>query len=141
MTIIQKRIILIILFSCLSFFTVQCQQVPTITPADVVKMLLKDSSVVLLDVRTKSEFDEDGHLKGAILIPIQELQDRINELDFAKSKKIIAYCRSGRRSGIATSLLQSKGFSVVNLDGGIVRWKAEHLSFISKNVQPEIKKK
>jgi predicted sulfurtransferase len=48
----------------------------TVTPAEVARMMAKDSNVVVLDVRTEAEFEsETGHLKGASLIPVQELEE------------------------------------------------------------------
>ena len=79
--------------------------------------------VVLLDVRTAEEFNE-GHLQDAINIDVK--QDGFVEK--AKStlpadKTIAVYCRSGRRSANAASMLSKEGFKVVNLEGGITAWK------------------
>ncbi len=100
-----------------------------ITPAETASLLeAHDTSVVFLDVRTKGEFyGETGHLRGALLIPVQELEERMNELEPYRGKKIIAYCRSGNRSGRATKMLLEKGFTVVNMTGGMLRWAAEGL--------------
>ncbi|MCS6856434.1 MAG: rhodanese-like domain-containing protein [Sandaracinaceae bacterium] len=67
---------------------------------------------VLLDVRTPAEYAE-GHLPGAINIPVQELEARTNELP--KGSRIVVYCRSGARSARAKSLLEAKGFKVLDL--------------------------
>jgi rhodanese-related sulfurtransferase len=89
-------------------------------------LLVEDSSVVLLDVRTPEEFrSETGHLSGAMLIPVQELEHRTVELEQYKERTIIAYCRTGRRSSTAATLLNGKGFNVLNMTGGIVRWNTE----------------
>jgi rhodanese-related sulfurtransferase len=94
-----------------------------ITPAEVKERLEKGDNFVILDVRTKEEYaSETGHLQGAILIPIQELENRYHELDSLKSKEIVAYCRTGRRSARASEFLGSKGFKMYNLVGGIVEW-------------------
>lgn len=88
----------------------------------------EDTSVVLLDVRTAEEYDSGtGHLKGAILIPVQELEQRAGELEKYRDKTIITYCRTGRRSEKATGLLTKKGFKVFNMEGGIVKWNEEKL--------------
>lgn len=82
-----------------------------------------DSSVVILDVRTASEFAE-GHIKGAILID----QGQSDFVEKAKStlpidKKIAVYCRSGRRSANAAGKLADIGYKCVNLKGGIIGWE------------------
>lgn len=89
------------------------------------KILDKDTTVVILDVRTPQEFNsETGHLRGAINIPIQELEARKNELDKYRSRPILVYCLSGNRSMRASEILQKQGFKLIHLDGGIVQWNS-----------------
>jgi rhodanese-related sulfurtransferase/rubrerythrin len=77
----------------------------------------------LLDVRQPREY-ESGHIPGAKLIPLGELEYRYGELD--KDQGIISYCRSGHRSMAASILLCGLGFeNVYNLDGGIRKWDYE----------------
>ena len=85
--------------------------------------LIADSSVVILDVRTATEFAE-GHIQGSILID----QGQSDFVEKAKStlpieKKIAVYCRSGRRSANAAGKLADIGYKCVNLKGGIIAWK------------------
>ena len=85
------------------------------------KMSVADQ-VVLLDVRTPKEFSE-GFIPGAINIPHDELEARIAELEGARGKEIVVYCRSGRRSDIALGLLQKAGFEkVYHLEGDYLGW-------------------
>ena len=110
------------------------QQYKTVTPEEVQALVNTKKNIVLLDVRTPGEFNsETGHLKGAILIPVQELHERIIELDPYKEKMIVAYCRSGNRSGRAASILTAAGFNAVNLVGGILRWTAEQHPLVTEN--------
>ena len=103
----------------------------SISTGDAVHLIKTDTNVVLLDVRTPEEFSgESGHLSGARLIPLQELEHRLEELNQVKQKKIIAYCRTGRRSANASILLARHGFTVLNLEGGIVRWLQEGLPVV-----------
>lgn len=74
----------------------------------------------LVDVRTPEEF-ADGHLPGAINIPVQDLERRIDELG-PKERPIVLYCRSGMRSGRAARQLSSAGFVAVHNLGSIGRW-------------------
>lgn len=84
----------------------------------------KHHDVVLLDVRTKDEFDgksdDFGTLKNAINIPIQELDKRVEELNGVKDKEIIVYCSHSKRSPRASYLLTQRGFRhVTNMEGGM----------------------
>ena len=59
---------------------------------------------------------------NSILIPLNELQFRLAELENYKTDKIVVYCRVGNRSQVATELLIKEGFKATNLLGGIVDW-------------------
>lgn len=87
---------------------------------------LENKNAQFLDVRSAEEF-ASGHIKGAMLAPIQdgeEFNRRINALD--KKKPVFVYCLSGGRSKRASSILREKGFTEVNeLEGGITAWRAE----------------
>ncbi|MBX4263498.1 CoA-disulfide reductase [Clostridium estertheticum] len=72
-------------------------------------------NAVVLDVRTEIEFD-NGHIEGAINIPVDNLRERIGELD--KNKEIIEYCQVGLRGYVAARILAQKDFKVKNLTGG-----------------------
>ncbi|OEF96961.1 rhodanese-like domain-containing protein [Desulfuribacillus alkaliarsenatis] len=88
--------------------------------SDQAKTLLEDSTYILLDVRTTEEY-RDNHVPGSILIPVQELELRLDELD--KDKKYLVLCRSGNRSVTASEILIEHGFGYVyNVMGGINQW-------------------
>ena len=77
----------------------------------------------ILDVRTPNEFYE-GHVPGATLIPVQQLADRVNEIEDHKNSPVFVYCRSGNRSIVAAQILIRNGFKkVYNLKGGIREWQ------------------
>ena len=80
-----------------------------------VEKLPRDGSVVLLDARTKAEYDR-GHIEGALHIPVDELRERMEELP--KDKPIYVYCHSGLRSYIACRMLTGSGRECYNLSGG-----------------------
>ena len=67
------------------------------------------NGALLLDVRSKEEFDEN-HLVGAINIEYTELESKFDDLGYAKEMKIIVYCASGKRSKIATETLKKMGY-------------------------------
>ena len=96
---------------------------PNIMVADVQKKISAKDSILLLDVRTATEFDGPlGHIAGAVLLPVQELEQRIDELNEHKEKEIIVICRSGNRSQTGTRILISHGFNAVNMMGGMKAW-------------------
>ena len=79
---------------------------------------------VILDVRQPSEFAE-GHIEGAVnldWLDEEAFKEGVAKLDKAKTYYI--YCRSGRRSNAAAEKMQSDGFKVYDLKGGIKQWKA-----------------
>jgi len=83
-------------------------------------MIESDSSLEILDVRTVQEFAQ-GHLKGAINVPLSDLPSRTGELE--KNRLILVYCQSGNRSAQASSILVKAGFTdVYNMEGGIMAW-------------------
>ena len=85
--------------------------------------LMNDTNVVVLDVRTANEFNEE-HLEGALNID-QAQSDFIEKAKAALTigKTIAVYCRSGRRSASAAGRLAAEGYKAVNLKGGIIAWK------------------
>lgn len=78
---------------------------------------------LLLDVRTPAEF-ADGHIPGAVNIPVQELAQRAGELP-DRDRQIVVYCRSGRRSADAARWLEQRGHGRVIDLGGMSNWPAE----------------
>ena len=77
--------------------------------------------MVILDVRTAVEFATE-HLEDAINIPVDELEDRIGELD--KKDELLVYCRTGNRSSRAVDILINNGFTkIFHMNGGIAAWK------------------
>jgi phage shock protein E len=84
----------------------------------------QEAGVVVLDVRTRSEFNE-GHIANAINIDVEAdtFLNEISQLD--KTKTYAVYCRSGRRSADAVTKMSNEQFvSLVNLNGGILDWQS-----------------
>ncbi len=108
-----------------SFLLIMCSK----NNSDVVLMdkfqseILSENTLVL-DVRTEAEFYGPlGHIDGAILIPIDELSLRMNELEDMKDRDIYVVCRSGNRSNVGKNILRENGFNAINVDGGMLAWK------------------
>jgi rhodanese-related sulfurtransferase/rubrerythrin len=82
-----------------------------------------NEETTILDVRQPSEYEE-RHIPGAVLIPLSDLSDRLEELD--PDKPTLVYCAIGGRSRVAAQMLAGKGFKqVINVSGGIKAWDSE----------------
>ena len=77
--------------------------------------LPRDGSVTLLDTRTPGEYSA-GHIEGFINIPVDDLRERLHELD--RTKPVYVICQSGLRSYIACRILAGHGFDCYNFSGG-----------------------
>ena len=93
-----------------------------IAPHTLAELLRK---VQVVDVREPEEFSHGlGHIDGALLLPLGDLESRLGELP--RDKPIVTVCRSGARSARAAAMLGKAGFAeVANLNGGMLRWRAE----------------
>lgn len=87
------------------------------------KTLPRDGSVTLLDTRTSLEYSR-GHAEGFVNLPVDELRERIKELD--KSKPVYVICQSGLRSYIASRILIGNDFDAYNFAGGFRFYAAVH---------------
>jgi len=76
---------------------------------------LNPEEYILVDVRSEEEFS-NGHIEGAVNIPVDSLRDRLSELD--NNKVIVEYCQVGLRGYIADRILSQNGYQVLNVTGG-----------------------
>ena len=90
-----------------------------ITPQQAQVLIEKDQNVTLLDVRTIDEF-KAGHIRGATLIPLSQLEKNLNKLTAHKNTQIVVYCRSGSRSVAASRILKENGFTPLNVKNGMI---------------------
>ncbi len=96
----------------------------TITPVEAHSLLI-EGDPLLLDVRTRGEY-EAQHVPGSVLIPLNELPSRLEEIADYKELDVLVMCRSGNRSRAASQILVDAGFtSVYNIDRGIIGWVKE----------------
>ena len=84
----------------------------------------KETGYIIIDARTQTEYEE-GHIPGAILIPEYEIRERIEAELPNKDQLILVYCRSGRRSKIASQAMVDLGYTNVKEFGGIINWSYE----------------
>ena len=87
------------------------------------KEIVIDEKTAVIDVRTEQEY-KAGHLKKSINIPYGEIKNKIADHVHDKNEKIILYCRSGRRSGIAKQTLDAMGYTNVINAGSYEKLKA-----------------
>ncbi|RUL48615.1 rhodanese-like domain-containing protein [Lysinibacillus antri] len=93
-----------------------------ISAKEVQQRIENGEQLNLIDVREVDEV-QAGHIPGITNIPLGLLEFRSHELD--KNKPYIMVCRSGGRSGQATHYLQSQGFDVTNMTGGMMSWEGK----------------
>lgn len=98
--------------------------VTNITPEEAKKRLDSEKGIILLDVRTKEEYD-GGHIKDATLIPVDSLKEEAESKLIDKETPIFVYCRSGNRSTAASKILMDLGYKNVYNLGGINKWPYE----------------
>lgn len=111
-------------------FVCSIDEINRIKPEEVKNILDSDllNGYILIDVRQPGEYRR-MHIPGSKLIPLGQLESQSIELD--RSKNIILYCRSGRRSMGGAILLCGLGFkNVYSMEGGILKWESETLSGI-----------
>ena len=95
-----------------------------ITPQEAKKIMDSGEEHIILDVREQDEFDE-GHIPRAILISYTEIENKAEEMLLDKDAQILVYCRSGRRSKIASESLSKLGYTNIKEFGGIIDWPYE----------------
>ena len=94
----------------------------TIEPHEVEAKIAAGEPVNLIDVREVDEV-RSGKIPTAVNIPLGLLEFRMNELD--KSKEYIVVCHAGGRSARAVQFLESEGYNVTNMNGGMLEWEGE----------------
>jgi phage shock protein E len=112
----DKLLLLIVLAAGAAYFFVA--RSGSISSSDARQLV--ESGGLLVDVRTPGEFGA-GHLPGAINLPVQDLDRRMNELG-DKERSIVLYCRSGSRSAQAGRMLKGAGYTKVHDLGAMSSW-------------------
>ena len=129
-----KLVLLLLAISLIAFFLLGCAKQAAksdnekltgyqkITPVVVKERLDKGEKLIIVDVRTKEEYDS-GHIANSLLIPYDEIEKKAPALLTDKNAAIIVYCRTGRRSEIAAKSLLKLGYTNVADMGAISDWK------------------
>jgi rhodanese-related sulfurtransferase len=91
---------------------------------------------LLLDVRTSAEYRE-GHLAGALNVPVDEVAARHGVLGIPRDREVVVYCKSGRRAARARDTLVSLGYTNVKLlEGSADAWRAEGRPLVQEHPSP-----
>lgn len=108
--------------------------IPEMSQAQLIQHLsTAPTEVIVLDVRSKKEFDL-GHIKGAINISYDRIKENLTKLTQYKDKTMVVYCRSGRRAGVAETILAENGFNKVrHLTGDMNAWQAAELPTVTSH--------
>jgi rhodanese-related sulfurtransferase len=115
------KISLLAILAGLFMTTTALAVMQNITATDMQKITKQMPEAYLLDVRTLGEYTQK-RIKGARLIPIDQLQRRINEIP--KNRPVIVYCEVGERSALVARYLDQLGYQgVYNLSQGIMGWQ------------------
>ncbi|MGH7931652.1 MAG: MBL fold metallo-hydrolase [Candidatus Binataceae bacterium] len=107
----------------------QLNQVSQLDAGEVKSRLETSNPPLVLDVREAEEFvGELGHIRGAKLLPLKQLSDRVGEIEQYKNRDVVVVCRVGVRSTTAAAILTGLGFEhVCNLKGGMLDWNDTHM--------------
>ena len=117
----SAKILLPAILAALFLTTVASAAMQNLSATDTQKLLKQNPGTYLLDVRTLGEYTQK-RIKGAHLIPIDQIQKRTNEIP--KNQSIIVYCETGMRSAQVGRYLDSLGYKIVsNLSQGIMGWQ------------------
>lgn len=120
----MKKIVTILLAFLLSGCIASSPDWQRVNVEEFDQAIKENGSAFLLDVRTQTEWEQDGHLENATLVPHNELEAREGELPSEKDTMILLYCRSGNRSQDAAQTLADLGFTnIIELETGINGWK------------------
>lgn len=120
----MKKIVTIFLAFLLSGCIASSPDWQRVNVEEFDQAIKENGSAFLLDVRTQTEWEQDGHLENATLVPHNELEAREGELPSEKDTMILLYCRSGNRSQDAAQTLADLGFTnIIELETGINGWK------------------
>ncbi|MFA9466053.1 MAG: rhodanese-like domain-containing protein [Velocimicrobium sp.] len=112
---------LVTLSGCTSKENSSTSSYQKITAKEAKEMMDQTEDIIILDVRSEDEFN-DGHIEHALLIPDTEIEKNAESTIPDKTATILVYCRSGRRSALASASLSKLGYTNVYDFGGIIDW-------------------
>jgi len=115
-----KTAVALLVLGALAAYPCFAAQPKNIGSVQVKALLAKEKKILILDVRTPEEFRQ-ARLHGALLIPLGELERRVQEVP--RDRPILVYCSVGARSATAAGLLSARGYrEVYQMSDGLVGW-------------------
>ena len=139
---IQKGLIALALLAGLAFLPrliARLRQQPMLQVTGLKASLDAGEPLLVLDMRTAADFDgEQGHIGGALNLPLEELHQRLADLGDDPERPIALVCRTDRRSAKAAALLAQRGFAQVQVvQGGMTAWRDLGWPVERHPIQPE----
>ena len=117
-----------LLGTLVAFLCTACMANPSgaerITAQEAKARMEKNPHAIVLDVRTEAEY-KGGHIKGAVLLPLDRLEAEAESVLPDKNAEILIYCRSGKRSAEAGEIMSALGYKNIADFGGILLWPYE----------------
>lgn len=98
--------------------------VPSVSVTEAKALLTAKPAPILVDVREPVEYQQ-GHIAGSRLIPLGQLGARLSEIP--TDKQVLVVCQTGSRSGMAARQLAKAGYTVINVNGGMMSWMSQGL--------------
>ncbi len=120
---------IIVTVAALFFAAYTFAKTPTISQQALLENQMSSTPHILVDVRTPEEYN-DGHIKGAINIPFDEIKQNQDKLNKLKGATLVVYCRSGRRASLFEQSLQAQGFNLLHLNGDMQLWQKNKMPLI-----------
>lgn len=117
-------LVILILWGCTDKEPVKEMTYQQISQEKAMEMMQQDDGHIIVDVRTKEEYDE-GHIPGAVCLPNERIEVLMEKVLPDKDQIILVYCRSGNRSKHASEKLAKAGYRNVYEFGGIITWQGE----------------
>jgi len=113
-------VLVTVLFGALAASTCSAGEPKNISSTQAKALLAKDKKIVILDVRTPEEYGQ-AHLHGALLIPLSDLEKRVQEIP--RDRPLLVYCAVGGRSVSAAGFLAAHGYrEIYQISDGLVGW-------------------
>jgi rhodanese-related sulfurtransferase len=117
----------LIILVCVEFFN-QKRSPASLSPIQATYMLNRENAKIV-DIRSAAHYS-DGHIIGAVSLPLSELKEKINKLQKFKSQPIVITCASGVESLRASTLLKAEGYDVRILAGGVRAWSDANMPLV-----------
>jgi rhodanese-related sulfurtransferase len=136
-------IYIIFIILCISFFSFNTKPIfvnanpvegyTDVTVSEACTLIENTSNLFILDVRTKDEY-LTGHINNSHLLPHLEVESNQHKIPQNKSSPLLVYCRSGRRSSIASNTLVDLNYTqIYNMHEGFIEWKQANYPYVSSN--------